>query len=125
MKGYSPKLPLILDPNSGYQLTKNAKEVVSQNLKMLILTSPGERVMDPLFGVGLYNFLFELNTQLTRVEIKERIARQVKKYMPFVTIQNIIFSETDGIDIDRNTLSVGIKYFVPSLGEMGLLRIEI
>ena len=125
MKGYSPKLPLILDPNNGYRLTKNAKEVVSQNLKMLILTSPGERVMDPLFGVGIYNFLFDLNTQLTRIEIKERIARQVKKYMPFVTIQDVIFSETDGMDIDRSILSVGIQYVVPSLGEMGLLRIEV
>ena len=45
--------------------------------------------------------------------------------MPFVTIQDVIFSETDGMDVDRSILSVGVKYVVPSLGEMGLLRIEV
>ena len=62
MQGFSPKLPLSLDPRDGFLLTKSLPEVVAQNLRMLILTSPGERVMIPAFGVGLYNYLFELNT---------------------------------------------------------------
>ena len=30
--------------------------MIKQNLKMLILTNPGERVMDPEFGVGIKQF---------------------------------------------------------------------
>ena len=51
-EGLSPKLPMSLHPADGYRLTKTYKEMVKQNIKMLILTCPGERMMDPLFGVG-------------------------------------------------------------------------
>ena len=124
MKGYSPQLPLTLDSRDGYRLTKTVKQFVSQNLKMLILTSPGERVMDPLFGVGLYNFLFELNTQTTKSELSGRIRRQVGQYMPFVLIQGISYGDVEGVEIDRNTLTVAIKYAIPSIGEIDLLVVE-
>ena len=124
MKGYSPRLPLVLDSNSGYSLTKTVKQFVSQNLKMLILTSPGERVMDPLFGVGLYNFLFELNTQTTKEQLSSRIRRQVRKYMPFIDIRAINYGEVEGVEIDRNTLSVAIEYAIPSIGQDDLLIVE-
>jgi len=125
MRGYSPKLPLLLDPEGGYGLTKTFKELTSQNLKMLILTSPGERVMDPTFGVGLYNMLFELNTQHSKEAIKEKIAQQVEKYMPFITIYRIAFGESEGMDIDSNFLNVVIEYGIPSLNEQNLLRIDV
>ena len=124
MKGYSPKLPLMLDPADGFRLTKSLKEVVSQNLKMLILTSPGERVMEPSFGVGLYNFLFELNTQFTREEIREKILEQVRTYMPFVQIIEIRLGPIEGLDIDENSLGAVIKYAIPSTGTVDVLSIR-
>ena len=124
MKGYSPKLPLMLDPTDGFRLTRTLKEVVSQNLKMLLLTSPGERIMEPAFGVGLYNLLFELNAEFTRSEIKERIFDQVRAYMPFVQIREINLGPDSGIDIDENSLGVVIKYAIPSTGDVDVLRIN-
>ena len=49
--GISPKLPLAVSAPDGYRLTKTPAEAVKQNFKNLILTSPGERVMIPEFGV--------------------------------------------------------------------------
>ena len=44
--GYSPKLPLTLDEEDGaYGLTKNLRQLTRQNLKMILLTSPGERII--------------------------------------------------------------------------------
>ena len=125
MKGYSPKLPLMLDPTDGYRLNRTLKEVVKQNIKMLILTSPGERIMRPTFGVGLYNFLFELNTQMVRADINSRIRNQIKIYMPFVVIRSIEFSPEEGSDVDKNVLSLVLNYSVPSLKETDVLRINI
>ncbi len=125
MEGYSPKLPLSRDPSDGFLLTKNLQEVVAQNLKMLILTSPGERVMVPTFGVGLYNYLFELNTQITRIEINERIVSQVKRYMPFVEIVQIDFGDTESSEIDRNMLTLIIKYRIIPLNVSAVLNIEL
>ena len=109
MKGYSPKLPLMLDPIDGYRLNRTLMEVVKQNIKMLVLTSPGERVMRPDFGVGIYNYLFELNTQATRASIDSKVRDQVSLYMPFVKIRSIEFSPEEGADIDKNVLSLVIK----------------
>mgnify|MGYP000439218146 FL=1 len=62
MAGLSPKLPLTKDPQDGYALNKEYVELVQQNLKMILLTAPGERIMEPEFGVGLRNYLFQNNT---------------------------------------------------------------
>ena len=64
MSGISPKLPLATGFKNGvYELNTDVLQAMEQNLKNLVLTSPGERVMDPLFGVGLKNFLFEQNVE--------------------------------------------------------------
>ena len=60
MAGFAPKLPLARDTGDGFALIKNFENMIKQNLKMLVLTSPGERIMIPDFGVGLRRYLFEL-----------------------------------------------------------------
>ena len=124
MKGYSPKLPLTLDPVDGLRLTKSLKEVAQQNLKMLVLTSPGERIWEPSFGVGLYNFLFELDTQLTKDEIVARVHSQVNRYLPFIEIIDIRFGEDRFESTNQNTLAVAIEYAIPSLSTVDVLRIS-
>ena len=59
-KGFSAKLPLSYSKTDGpYVLTKTLEENARQNLKNLILTIPGERVMNSDFGVGFSSLLFE------------------------------------------------------------------
>tara|TARA_R100000008_G_C3535359_1_gene141674 strand:- start:328 stop:708 length:381 start_codon:yes stop_codon:yes gene_type:complete len=123
MKGYSPKLPLTIDARDGFRLNKNLQEVVKQNLKMLVLTSPGERIMEPSFGVGIYNFLFELNSQLTRDGLRERIIQQANRYLPFVKINSIFFGNTPEEDEDREMLGVVITYSIPALKKKDKLNI--
>ena len=53
MSSISPSLPLSLDEQDGYKMNKELVKAIQQNIKMLLLTVPGERVMDPDFGVGL------------------------------------------------------------------------
>ena len=58
--GISVKLPLRVTAENGpYGLTKDLASTVKQNFKNLVLTAPGERVMDANFGVGIYAMLFE------------------------------------------------------------------
>ena len=58
--GISVKLPLRVTGEDGaYALHKYLIGVVKQNFKNLVLTSPGERFMDPNFGVGAFALLFE------------------------------------------------------------------
>lgn len=87
--GLSPKLPLTKSPQDGYALNKNYVEMLQQNLKMLILTAPGERIMEPLFGVGLRNYLFRNNVEQVKNDISASIRRQVETYMPFIEVVKI------------------------------------
>ena len=91
MSGISPKLPLYIDPVDGIALNKTLKQMTRQNLKMIILTSPGERIMHPKFGVGLRRYLFMNNTVRTLSEIERKIEEQVRTYLPSVNIRSISY----------------------------------
>ena len=121
--GLSPKLPLQLDVQDGYSLNKTHIEMVGQNLKMLILTAPGERIMDPLFGVGIRNYLFEMNHSLTYEEIEVRISRQVNKYMPFLEVRTVFLGPDDVQEGDPSLMKVQIEYFIKPLRVIGALEI--
>lgn len=92
-RSLSPKLPLSYHPSDGYAMNKEFGEMIKQNLKMLILTNPGERIMIPSFGVGLKRFLFEPNIDVES-RIAQKIGEQVNRYMPFVEVQEIIFGDS-------------------------------
>lgn len=95
MAGLGAKLPLVVDENDGaYALLKTYAEMVKQNFKMLILTCPGERIMDTHFGVGLRNYIFENNTENTYDDIATATHEQAARYMPHLRIDDIQFEET-------------------------------
>ena len=112
-KGYSVALPLTYNKQDGpFVLNKNMIDVVKQNLKMLILTDKGERIMLPNFGVGLRRFLFENMDQTVKLQIQSEIKVQVSKYMPFVEIRKVdVLEDPENL----NKLIVAISFFVPAL----------
>ena len=122
MAGLAPKLPLTQDSRDGYTLLKTMDNMFKQNLKMLILTVPGERVMDPGYGVGMKTYLFSQFDQSTYSDIDLKISEQTKKYLPFVKIQRVSF---DASDQDMNQLAVTIKYTIPRIGTTDLLQFTI
>ena len=112
-KGYSVALPLTYNKQDGpFLLNKNMLDVVKQNLKTLILTDQGERLMIPDFGVGLKKFLFENANQTTNMQIESQVRTQVGKYMPYIEIRRIDILEDPNMP---NKLVVVISFFVPAL----------
>ena len=133
MPGLSPKLPLHIDQIDGYGLTKNFKQVAAQNLKMVVMTNPGERIMIPEFGVGIKTYLFENATSTVFENIEEKIRQQVRIYLPYMTIEAINFlsekSDFSEAPIEPSSLSnyvrIQIKYRIPSLFISDTLSLEI
>ena len=116
MAGIGPKLPLEFDNTDGYRLTKTIHQQVRQNLKSIVLTAPGERVMDPNFGVGIRNYLFTQLSEGIVGKIRSEIKKQVKRYMPFLQIIDVVINSPDGTSLtDDNMLGVDIRYkFLPT-----------
>ncbi|MAG27520.1 hypothetical protein CMI47_18455 [Candidatus Pacearchaeota archaeon] len=120
MSSLGVALPLELDTVNGFHMIRSLKKLFKQNLKMLVLTNPGERVMDPNFGVGLKSYLFENFGQDTTSRIDGKIREQVRIYIPAIRIQNIFFGNTDA---DQNSLGIQIRYSIPGLSQSDLLEI--
>ena len=84
---------------SGYQS-------ISQSVKNLLFTYPGERPFSDVGG-GVLNFLFENDTLETLVALKEQISSLIKLYEPRIIV------EFDDITTDRlsdGSLRINIKY---------------
>ena len=122
MSSLSVKLPISRDSVDGFMMIKSFKTLIKQNFKMLLLTEPGERVMEPDFGVGLKSFLFENYTQSTFSKIERKILDQSSIYLPIVQIEQIIF---DTAQENLNSLLVKIKYSIPNLNTQDLLEFTI
>ena len=124
--GLSVKLPLTLSSVFGaYNLNTTFEELAKQNLKMLIITSPGERIMDPSFGVGLMGYLFEMNTTTTYAEISARIQSQVNKYLDYIRIDDIQYQiPENNPDLYPQNLSVSIFFTIIPLQLSTALQID-
>ena len=118
----SPKLPLGRQATYGYTMNKTIRETVEQNLTNLLLTVPGERIMDPDFGVGLKKYLFEPMNSLIHTHVEGKIREQVKAYMSFLTVHNISLRESEDIS---NLVHVAINYSIGSLNLAVQLSFEI
>ena len=133
MSGISPKLPLYIDPVDGIGLNKTLKQMTRQNLKMIILTSPGERIMHPKFGVGLRRYLFMNNTQRTLSDISRKIEEQVRTYLPSVRIRSIKFLSENGEEMgssfesssSSNYVKLVLNYEIPSAFISDTLDIKV
>jgi phage baseplate assembly protein W len=122
MASFSVALPLRRDTTDGFVMIKKFKTLVRQNLKMLILTVPGERIMDPEFGVGLKTYLFQNFHEGTLAEIDAKIREQAAKYLPVVSIIGLSFDQSE---MDTNQLGIAIKFTIPNIGATDLLQITI
>ena len=126
----SVKLPLVTDTKFGYTMYATVSQSVSQNLKCLLLTNPGERVMNPDFGVGLRKYLFQNYSPETVKNMKINIRQQVQKYMPFISITeaNIKFGDDlveNQDSISQNKMFVSISYAIQSICISDVLNVSI
>ena len=107
----TPQLPLSESGELEYEHIGEYRTLIQQNFKNLILTIPGERMMDPDFGVGIQRYLFETSIGTASSEIKSQVALKISKYMPFVRLNTVLVEEGE----EEASLRVRIFYSVPTL----------
>ena len=95
------------------------------NLKNLILTKKGERLMQPEFGCDIWKILFEPMDNI-ETSIENSILSAVSVWLPYLSINEIIFDYNDN-DIDNNRIALDIKFSLqsnPSLLESIQINVE-
>lgn len=109
---YGPKFPLSAGNSDAFELYDSVEQQIGFYLKNLILTSPGENISDSNYGVGLRNFLFEQNTPDIYGKISSKVAVQISRYLPYLSVLNIETGATD-VDIDNNSIFLRVTYSIP------------
>ena len=82
---------------------------VRSNLKNLLLTKKGERILQPEFGSGLHDLLFQPATEKFEEDLETTINDAVAKWLPYIIVEDI------NIDIskeqtDNNQAKVSLKF---------------
>ena len=122
MYGIGPKLPIRFTKESTPLNTQTITENTKQHIKNLLLTSPGERVMDIDFGVGLRRFLFENNTPTARSRLESRIYEQVDRYMSFIRITDleVVYSNDN-----PNLIDIKMRYDIKNIATDEILSLSL
>jgi phage baseplate assembly protein W len=76
------------------------EEDIQESLYILLSTSPGERPLQPDYGCGLRELMFESMTTSAVTELKDIIERSILFFEPRITL--------DRIDIDTSEQHAGI-----------------
>ena len=129
-------------------MVRNDLEALAQTIQNLILINPGTLPNDPLFGVGIERYLFELMNDNTISEIKTNIEEQISKYIvhddvtvnvevkPVGSSKNNINalgvsvqlypSNSNGIESDSdNSLEIGFAYAASATTRQTISKIMI
>lgn len=112
MPQYGPVWPLKKGDQDTFEQYETPKDQINYYLKSLLLTNKGENLSDPIYGVGIRNYLFEQNTPDVAGTLESEIRRQIRIYLPYLTIRNIQMGTTPD-DIDNNKIRISIAYTIP------------
>jgi phage baseplate assembly protein W len=96
---------------TGFRQTYNTTDQSKSNIKNLLLTQKGERILQPEFGSGLQSILFDFNDDDVATKIEDTINEAFEMWLPYVTIADIVVEQTDELK-DRNRVSISLKFQV-------------
>jgi phage baseplate assembly protein W len=91
-KALGVRLPFA-SSGSPFILNYTTMDQVKSNLINLLLTNPGERFNEPLFGVGIYDQLFK--QKVNAETLRNKINRQTELFVPEVEVVNIKIAQND------------------------------
>ena len=93
------RFPLDHSQEGFFYKTKTILEQAKANMRNLLLTSKGERVMQPEFGSTLTDVLFNQGEDVKN-QIDEAIREAVSNWLPYIIINEInMFQENNQVDV--------------------------
>jgi len=133
-RGYLYK-DLMLDLSTRYsynaQLNKKEKlndvqalydvESIKASIVNAMLTSPGQKILNPEFGVDLRQYLFEPVDEFTTFEIEADIRERLPTWEPRITLEKVSVTANE----EDQQYDIDIQINVPSLDIVGLSIVSI
>ena len=97
------KLPITFD---SFNQSVTTLESTRANLRCLLQTEQGERVLQPQLGLNLRKHLFEPLSDESYVSIEEDVIEQIAIWLPFLTVIGVDIEE----EAENNLLRIKVSY---------------
>ena len=102
----------LLKPKASNDINAAYDELAIKNaLINLFNTTPGEKLLNPRFGINLKRFLFDPLTDMTANIIGQTIYKGITQFEPRVSIININVKK----DIDQRQFEITLTISIPKL----------
>jgi phage baseplate assembly protein W len=105
-KGVGIKVPF--DGPTGLNITYITKEAIKSNILNFFLTGKRERIMNPNFGAGIREQLFEQITNNTAENLEDIITFGLNDYFPQIQLTNLNVSAAP----DQNLIQIYFSYSI-------------
>jgi phage baseplate assembly protein W len=99
--------PFRIDPATGGVAKTSGSDKLKENLKHLILTGIGERVMRRDYGGGVWQVVGDPNNDALRAIVQHQIAKTITRFEPRALLQEVVVTEDN---VGAGTLWVKIRY---------------
>tara|TARA_Y100001963_G_C6733696_1_gene425200 strand:+ start:838 stop:1287 length:450 start_codon:yes stop_codon:yes gene_type:complete len=100
-------MPFHLGSSGWFSSTKTTIEAVKVNIKHLLKTNTGERLMQPDMGLELRNYLFNPIDVNMVVNIQNSILDTFDRWLPFVEVRDIQIIQDEAL---KNQFRVSIDF---------------
>ncbi len=94
--------------NAVFKQNFQTQNAIKNNLINYFLTNPGDHFLNPTFGGGLRDFLFEHINDDNTDFLREDISSKIQEFFPNITLTSLNISQ----NVDFNSLIVDINYQV-------------
>jgi Bacteriophage baseplate protein W len=107
--------PLLPVPDAHGDLAfPSLEQSISQMIRVILLTRPGEQLRHPEFGAGLTRYLDEPNTIETRRAIHAAVIESLTRWEPRMLVEDVEVSE---VPDQPTVIRISIKYQVRRTGQ--------
>ena len=110
--------PEQLDPRTGQVASVAHEEDIRQSMRIILETSPGERVMRPNFGCGIHDLVFEAIDSTTIQRIKSTVEEALRRCEARIEVLSVGVDESA---TSEGKLLVEIEYRVRRTNQVGNL----
>jgi phage baseplate assembly protein W len=110
--------------SSGRMVWSEGEANVRESIRIILSTSPRERIMLPELGAGLDQFLFEPSTVATWHKIEERIRTALEEWEPRVSVESVTV-EPEGEDPAAVVATITYKLVATQAREKMTLSISV
>tara|TARA_A100001201_G_scaffold3475_4_gene7920 strand:+ start:3600 stop:4193 length:594 start_codon:yes stop_codon:yes gene_type:complete len=97
---------------SVFALSFTTEQQAISNLKNLLATSRGERLMQPLFGTRIREAVFQPNTLNLEEFIRETITESINKWLPYINLGDVDIIR----NIDQYSFAIRVNFSVTENG---------